>query len=106
MKRLTPSARRTKDRAVPKNGGEGVGRARAGRTAPDSGELRTALILRDLQGLSYIEIAESLELPEGTVKSRIHRGRLELARIFSKEGAARGRLHPKPADSDGSGESR
>jgi len=69
-------------------------------------ELRTALILRDLQGLSYSEIAEALELPEGTVKSRIHRGRLELARIFSKEGAARGRLHPKPADSDGSGGSR
>jgi len=50
-----------------------------------SEELRTALILRDLQGFSYVEIAEALELPEGTVKSRIHRGRLELAQILSRE---------------------
>ncbi len=42
--------------------------------------LRTAVVLRDLQELSYQEIAVSLRLPEGTVKSRINRGRLELAR--------------------------
>ncbi|MCI0567985.1 MAG: sigma-70 family RNA polymerase sigma factor [Acidobacteria bacterium] len=47
-------------------------------------ELRTALVLRDLQGLSYSEIAEVLHLAVGTVKSRIHRGRLELAVILSK----------------------
>ena len=42
--------------------------------------LRQAVVLRDLQELSYQEIADQLRLPEGTVKSRINRGRLELAR--------------------------
>ena len=42
--------------------------------------LREAVVLRDLQEFSYQEIADQLGLPEGTVKSRINRGRLELAR--------------------------
>jgi RNA polymerase sigma factor (sigma-70 family) len=42
-------------------------------------DLRTVLVLRDLKGLSYREIADQLNLAEGTVKSRIHRGRAELA---------------------------
>jgi RNA polymerase sigma-70 factor (ECF subfamily) len=46
--------------------------------------LRTAIILRDLQELSYQEIAERLALPEGTVKSRINRGRAELARQVTR----------------------
>jgi len=43
-------------------------------------ELRVPLILCDLQGLPYGEIAQILEIPLGTVKSRINRGRLELAK--------------------------
>jgi len=45
-----------------------------------SPELREAVILRDLEQLEYREIAQTLEIPEGTVKSRINRGRRELAR--------------------------
>jgi RNA polymerase sigma-70 factor (ECF subfamily) len=49
-----------------------------------SPELREAVILRDLQELDYKEIAQVLKVPEGTVKSRINRGRTELARILSR----------------------
>jgi RNA polymerase sigma-70 factor (ECF subfamily) len=41
-------------------------------------ELRAPVVLRDIEELSYEEIAEILEVPKGTVKSRLHRGRLVL----------------------------
>jgi len=51
------------------------------RVSPD---LREAVILRDLQDLDYKEIAQVLGIPEGTVKSRISRGRAELARLLER----------------------
>jgi RNA polymerase sigma-70 factor (ECF subfamily) len=51
-----------------------------------SPELREAVILRDLQEMEYREIAEVLRVPDGTVKSRISRGRSELARVLRKLG--------------------
>src|SRR5579883_2892687 len=50
-----------------------------------SPDLREAVILRDLQEMEYREIAAVLEIPEGTVKSRINRGRAELARLLRKQ---------------------
>ena len=46
--------------------------------------LKQAVLMRDIQELSYQEIADKLGLPEGTVKSRINRGRTELARQISR----------------------
>ncbi len=49
-----------------------------------SPELREAVILRDLQEMEYREIARALNVPEGTVKSRLNRGRAELARVLRR----------------------
>ena len=49
-----------------------------------SPELREAVILRDLEDMDYKEIAEVLGIPQGTVKSRIGRGRAELARLLKR----------------------
>jgi RNA polymerase sigma-70 factor (ECF subfamily) len=55
-----------------------------------SPELREAVILRDLQDFDYKEIAQVLHVPEGTVKSRINRGRIELARLLRQRVARPG----------------
>ena len=60
------------------------------RLSPD---LREAVVLRDLHDLDYLEIAQVLGVPQGTVKSRINRGRLELARVLKRMEGMKG-----PAD--------
>ncbi len=57
---------------------------------PDT--LKTAVLMRDIQEMSYQEIADALRLPEGTVKSRINRGRTELARHVKRLGGDGSRL--------------
>ena len=58
-------------------------------------EQRALVVLHDLQGLDYAECAEALEIPLGTVKSRLHRARLALAREL-------GHLRePEPSDDPG-----
>ncbi len=47
-------------------------------------DLRTCVILRDIEELTYAEIVDVLRIPEGTVKSRINRGRIELAKILRR----------------------
>lgn len=48
-------------------------------------EFRAAVVLRDVDGLDYERIADVLEVPVGTVKSRIHRGRMMLRELLSDE---------------------
>ncbi len=47
-------------------------------------DLKTCVILRDIEELRYQEIVDALQIPEGTVKSRINRGRIELAKILRR----------------------
>lgn len=67
---------------------------------PDT--LRTAVVMRDIQELSYQEIADRLVLPEGTVKSRINRGRRELARQLRRRGGFSAHATAGLAESPGS----
>jgi RNA polymerase sigma-70 factor (ECF subfamily) len=47
-----------------------------------SEDIKIAIILRDIQEMTYEEISEYLEIPIGTVKSRINRGRIQLAKYL------------------------
>ena len=55
-----------------------------------SPDMREAVVLRDFQDLDYDEIAQVLQVPQGTVKSRINRGRLELAKAIKRMEGVRG----------------
>lgn len=49
-----------------------------------SPDLRQCVVMRDIEEMTYQEIVDKLHIPEGTVKSRINRGRIELARILRR----------------------
>ncbi len=68
---------------------EGVHRSEAGKIlelglAELDEDFRSIIVLRDIDGLAYEEIADILDLPKGTVKSRLHRARAQLAKILSR----------------------
>ncbi|MCI0340708.1 MAG: hypothetical protein L0216_06090, partial [Planctomycetales bacterium] len=64
---------------------------------------RSALVLRDLQGLSYEQTAEVLGCPVGTAKSRVNRARLCFAEFYAREAAGVGAgREPAAAGSAGS----
>ena len=50
-----------------------------------SPELRETVVLRYLEEVEYREIAQVLDVPEGTVKSRLNRGRAELDRVLKRQ---------------------
>lgn len=54
-----------------------------------SSDMRTVVIMRDIEGHSYEEISETLQLPIGTVKSRVNRGRLRLAELVRRKKGGR-----------------
>ncbi len=59
-------------------------------------EFRVAVVLRDLADLDYAEIAEILEIPPGTVRSRISRGRAALAAVLGNPAPRTERLTEEP----------
>lgn len=66
-----------------------------------SEEHRRILILREVEGLSYTEIAQALELEEGTVKSRIARARISLRNILQKDGNFSSRVSSNHSENKG-----
>ena len=78
--RLAPQRERT-DGLVESREHEELIQAGLRKLAP---ELRETVILRDMEELDYKAIAEVLRVPEGTVKSRLHRGRAELAKVLRR----------------------
>ena len=73
--------------------------ARALREIPE--EYRIVLVLADVQDLPYEEIARVLDVPLGTVKSRVHRGRLALGRAMGLPGSEAREPAPTPRPSEG-----
>jgi len=64
-------------------------------------DFRVVMILHDVQDLPHEEVAATLGIPVGTVKSRLHRGRVALARALGERPRGERELPPAPEPSDG-----
>jgi RNA polymerase sigma-70 factor (ECF subfamily) len=62
-------------------------------------QFRMAVLLADVEGFSYKEIAEILDIPIGTVMSRLHRGRNRLQKALYEFAVRRGLADPPPEES-------
>jgi RNA polymerase sigma-70 factor (ECF subfamily) len=63
-------------------------------------EYRTAVVLSDVEGMAYAEIAELLDVPVGTVKSRLFRGRRRLQAVLYEHAVEMGYLMPRPSEDE------
>ena len=75
--------------------------ARAITALPDAA--RETLILREVEGLSYSEIAEALDIPKGTVMSRLHYARRRVQELLREAGMA-GEFDAEPRSEDADGD--
>jgi RNA polymerase sigma-70 factor (ECF subfamily) len=91
--------------ASPERGFEHANLDRDVQRALDSmpAEFRAAVVLRDMEGLSYSEIAVTLGIKLGTVRSRIHRGRAGLRHILAHRAPSAPDVSSATASSHGSG---
>ena len=64
-------------------------------------DFREVLVLSDMEGLSYAEIAAALEVPVGTVKSRLFRARRQLQAALYTHAVEMGYIRPREAPADG-----
>ena len=89
-RRARPDDETVRSRTDRANTGPDVGTAVADRMVLDDAiaklpaDFRAAVVLRDVAGLDYAEIAEALQIPAGTVRSRIARGRAALAEALGQ----------------------
>ncbi|MDH3271274.1 MAG: sigma-70 family RNA polymerase sigma factor [Gemmatimonadota bacterium] len=63
-------------------------------------EYRTAVVLSDMEGLPYAEIAALMEVPVGTVKSRLFRGRRRLQQVLYEYAVEMGYISKRPGTDD------
>jgi hypothetical protein len=96
-----PEGPRVLGRSQSKGGSDGTRAAGSGHLEELPHDFRTAVYLADVEGFSYLEIADIMHSPVGTVMSRLHRARGQLRTMLREQAAERG-IVPNPRYSAGS----